>query len=180
MSVSDNTKFNELNELLQQLKDLHAPDRCEGFLNDAWHGMQRITNYPIGGKTDQQKITDYWNSKDLITKKSALKKLASKSLHFFYYVCREVDERRTVNFFLKHKNIWELTNGETPEELAIKQSDIDIFIDRMDVAQVQQEADIAAQVQQEADIAAQVQKMFDIMIVQWAWRDRMLQAWDLH
>jgi hypothetical protein len=26
----------------------------------------------------------------------------------------------------------------------------------------------------------QVQKMFDIMIVQWEWRTRMLQAWDVH
>jgi len=59
MSVADNTKFNEMNELLQQLKDLHAPDRCEGPVNFVWHGMQRFANIASSKKTDQQKITDY-------------------------------------------------------------------------------------------------------------------------
>jgi hypothetical protein len=31
-----------------------------------------------------------------------------------------------------------------------------------------------------SQIEVQVQKMFDIMIVQWEWRDRMLEAWDIH
>ena len=160
MSVSDNTKFNELNELLQQLKDLHAPDRCEGFFNGVWHGMQRITNYPIGGKTDQQKITDHWHMCSDVEQKDKLKTLASKSLHDFYFVCRELDEVRTVSFFLKHKDVWELTNGITPDELTTRKNDLDTFIDNTG--------------------PSNVQKMFDIMIVQWAWRGRMLQAWDIH
>jgi hypothetical protein len=170
MSVADNTKFNEMNELLQQLKDLHAPDRCEGPGNFVWHGMQRFANMASGEKTDQQKITDYWNEKDLATKISALKTLASNSLHDFYFICRKVDKARTVAFCLKHKDIWALTNSEEPEELTTKKNDLNAFIDGKD----------ANPVLQPSQIAAQVQKMFDIMIVQWAWRGRMLTAWGIH
>jgi hypothetical protein len=170
MSVSDNTKFNEMNELLQQLKDLHAPDRCEGPGNFVWHSMQRFANIASGKKTDQQKITDYWNSKDLDTKRSQLKTLASKSLHDFYFVCREVDEARTVAFFLKHEGIWQLTNGEEPDELTTKKNDLNAFIDGSDTDPVLEPS----------QIEVQVQKMFDIMIVQLAWRGRMLTAWGIH
>jgi hypothetical protein len=170
MSVADNTKFNEMNELLQQLKDLHAPDRCEGPANFVWHGMQRFANMASGKKTDQQKITDYWNARDLPTKISKLKTLASNSLHDFYFVCREVDEARTVAFFLKHKDIWQLTNAEKTEELSTKKEDLNNFIDGKD----------ANPVLEPSQIEVQVQKMFDIMIVQWAWRGRMLTAWDIH
>ena len=170
MSVANKTKFNEMNELLQQLKDLHAPDRCEGFGNDIWHGMQRFANRASGKKTDQQKITDYWDSKDLDTKITELKKFASESLHPFYFVCREVDEARTVAFFLKHEKIWELTNGEKPNELKTKKDDLNNFIDGKDVDPVLGPS----------QIEVQVQKMFDIMIVQRAWRGRMLTAWGIH
>lgn len=170
MSVSDSTKFNEMNKLLQQLKDLHAPDRCEGIRNDVWHGMQRFANIASSKKTDQQKITDYWNGKDLATKISELKTLASNSLHDFYFVCRKVDEARTVAFFRLHKDIWQLTNAETQDELTTKKNDLNAFIDGSD----------ANPVLQPSQIAAQVQQMFDIMIVQWAWRGRMLTAWNIH
>jgi hypothetical protein len=170
MSVANKTKINEMNELLQQLKDLHAPDRCEGFGNDIWHGMQRFANRASGKKTDQQKITDYWDSKDLDTKIRELKTLASNSLHHFYVLCREVDEARTVAFFLKHKGIWQLTNGEKPDELTTKKNDLNAFIDGSDTDPVLEPS----------QIEVQVQKMFDIMIVQLAWRGRMLKAWKIH
>ena len=152
-----------MNELLQQLKDLHAPDRCEGLPNYVWHGMQRLTHFGSSGKTDQQKITDHWNAKresSGVQQKDELKKLASKSLHDFYKVCHELDQVRTVAFFLKHRKVWELRNGETAEAITTKKNDLYKFIDDSS--------------------ASNVQKMFDIMIVQWAWRDRMLQAWDIH
>ena len=163
MSVSDSTQFNEMNKLLQELKDLHAPDRCEGPFNFVWHGMQRLTHFGSSGKTDQQKITDYWNAKQEssgVQQKDELKTLASISLHDFYFVCRELDQVRTVAFFRSHQKIWQLTNGETQAELAIKNNDLYKFIDDSS--------------------PSNVQKMFDIMIAQWAWRDRMLTAWEIH
>ena len=162
MSASDSTKFNEMNKLLQELKELHAPDRCEGLPNYVWHGMQRLTKAVTRSQdqTPQQKITNYWNERDLSTHRSDLKKLASTSLHDFYFVCRELDENRAKAFVLSHNDIWELTNGETKQEIATKQNDIDDFIDK--------------------SFAPGVQKMFDIMIVQWAWRGRMLTAWEIH
>ncbi len=138
MSAPDSQKSREVKELLQQLKELHAPDRCEGVGNFFWHGIQRFTH--MGSKTDQQKIEDHWKeTKDITIHQNDLKKLASKSLRDFHLVCREVN--KTV-------------------QLASTQEDMDMFIDNCKEEQVQQ--------------------MFDIMIVQWVWRTRMLEAWDIH
>ena len=54
MPVYDNTSLHEMNELLQQMKELHAPDRCEGPWNDAWQGMQYV--YYRGGKLHSRKL----------------------------------------------------------------------------------------------------------------------------
>ena len=89
-----------------------------------------------------------------------MKKLASTELHDFYYVCREVDKDRAVAFYTLHQKVWDILSRETPEELATKQGDVDNFIDK--------------------SFAPGVQQMFDIMIVQLAWRSRMLTAWDIH
>ena len=157
MSTPGNKNSREVNELLQQLKDLHAPHRCEGPGNFLWHGIQRLTNIASSKKTDQQKITDHWNAKELRTKRSELKKLASTELHDFYSVCREVDKDRAVAFYTLHQEVWDTLSSEIPEELETKQGDVDNFIDK--------------------SFAPGVQKMFDIMIVQWAWRRRMRKAW---
>jgi len=152
----------EMHELLQQLKELHAPDRCEGVGNFFWRGIQRVTHIGSSEKTDQQKITDHWNASQEssgVQQKSELKTLASWALHDFYFVCREVDENRAVQFYTRHQKVWDILSSETPSELATKQGDIDTFINDSSRAQVQQ--------------------MFDVMIVQWAWRDCMLSAWRL-
>jgi len=158
MSAAENVSVHEMRELLQQLKELHAPDRCEGVGNFFWHGIQRVTH--IGEKTDQQKITDHWNAKresSGVQQKSELKTLASWARHDFYFVCREVDQARAVQFYTLHQEVWDILSSETPSELATKKGDIDTFINE--------------------STSAQVQQMFDVMIVQWAWRDRMLKAW---
>ena len=90
--------------------------------------------------------------------KSELKTLASWALQDFYFVCRKVDEDRAVNFYKQNQAVWDILSSETSSELTKKQGDIDTFINDSSPEQVQQ--------------------MFDVMIVQWAWRDRMLNAWN--
>ena len=160
MSAPDSQQSREVKELLQQLKELHAPDRCEGPGNFIWHGMQRFSHFGSSKRTDQQKITDHWNAKDLRTKRSELKKLASTSLHDFYFVCRKLDQDRAEAFYKLNKAAWDILSNATEIELAIKQKDVNDFIDK--------------------SFAPGVQKMFDIMIEQWEWRTRMLEAWDIH
>jgi hypothetical protein len=160
MSAVEKVSVHEMHELLQQLKELHAPDRCEGAGNFFWHGMQRLAHIGSSEKTDQQKITDYWNAKresSGVQQKSELKTLASWALQDFYFVCRKVDEDRAVNFYKQNHEVWDILSSETSSELTKKQGDIDTFIN--------------------ASTSAQVQQIFDVMIVQWAWRDRMLKAW---
>jgi hypothetical protein len=164
MSAPDNTNSREVKELLQQLKELHAPDRCEGPGNFFWHGMQRFSNFGSSKRTDQQKITDYWNAKresSSVEQKGELKKLASKSLQDFYFVCEEVDKDRIVTICKPNKEVWDILSPNAPAEVkAKKQVDIDKFI--------------------KESKAEQVQQMFDIMILQWEWRTRMLEAWGIH
>jgi hypothetical protein len=144
------------------LKELHAPDRCEGPGNFIWHGMQRFSHFGSSKRTDQQKCIDHWNeTKDITIHQNDLKKLASRSLHDFYFVCRQVDKDRAVAFYIQNQAVWDILSPNAPAEVkAAKQKDIDKFINESK--------------------AEQVQQMFDIMIVQWEWRTRMLDAWDIH
>ena len=95
MPVHVNTNLHEMKELLSQLKELHAPDRCEGLGNDAWQRMQYV--YYRGGETPQQKITKYWNaSKD----RKSLMKMTTPTLpraarDSLWHICQEVDSSRT-------------------------------------------------------------------------------------
>jgi hypothetical protein len=162
MSAPDSENSREVKELLQQLKELHAPDRCEGPGNFIWHSIQRLTHIGSSKKTDQQKIKDYWNeTQDITIHQNDLKKLASQSPHDFYFVCEEVDKDRIVTICKPNKNVWDILSPNAPAEVkAAKQKDIDQFINESKSEQVQQ--------------------MFAIMIVQWEWRTRMLQTWDIH
>jgi hypothetical protein len=158
MSVPDNSKFNEMKELLQQMKELHAPDRCEGFRNYVWHGIQQIANIKSGEKTSQQKITDHWNEeKDIKDHKNDLKKLASKAQQEFWMVCCEVNKSKILSITSPHREVWDTLSNLTKEENDTKNADLAKFIDDSGVPQVQ--------------------KMFDIMIVQSDWRNYMMAAW---
>ena len=89
-----------------------------------------------------------------------MKKLASTSLHDFYFVCRKVDKVRAVAFYTLHQEVWDILSNAKEIEIAIKQKDVNDFID--------------------GSTEEKVQQMFDIMIVQWEWRTRMMDAWDIH
>ena len=92
MRVYDNSS---LHELLQQMKELHAPDRCEGPLNDVWQGMQSV--YYGKGLTPQQKIENYWNVNSN-NHKGLLKMLTlgnSAARESLWDICQEVDSSRT-------------------------------------------------------------------------------------
>ncbi len=159
MSAPDKTNSREVKELLHQLKELHAPDRCEGPGNFIWRGMQKVAY--MGSKIDQQKIEDYWKeTKDITIHQNDLKKLASTALHDFYFVCRKVDMDRAVAFYKLHQGVWDILSSAPPTVIAIKQKDVNDFID--------------------GSTEEKVQQMFDIMIVQWEWRTRMLEAWKIH
>ena len=81
----------QVSELLAQLKELHAPDRCEGPLNYMWRGVQSVT----GSETSQQKIEKYWNENSS-NHAGLLKKLTSDSLarQDLWEICKEVDPSR--------------------------------------------------------------------------------------
>ena len=153
MPVYDNTSLHEMKELLAQMKELHAPDRCEGLGNDAWQLMQPRYYW---GDTPQQKITNYWNSHSS-EHVSLLKKMTTGELqHDFWKLCYEVNEARILDITNPHEETWQITSTETAAEIEIKQQDLDNFID-----------------------ASDPQKIFETMIVQWAWRNHLLKVWGL-
>ena len=73
MRVYDNSSLYEMHELLQQMKELHAPDRCEGPLNDMWQGIQKLR----GSETPQDKIEKHWHAKNAMEQKGLLTMLTS-------------------------------------------------------------------------------------------------------
>ena len=97
MPVYDNTSLHEMNELLQQMKELHAPDRCEGLRNDAWQGMQYL--YHMGGETPQQKIEKKWKASSDEDQKSLMKMTTTDfaSRHDLWKICKVVDDSRIPN-----------------------------------------------------------------------------------
>ncbi len=94
MPVYDNTSLHEMNELLAQMKELHAPDRCEGLGNDVWKLMQPRYYW---GDTPQQKIEKKWNdSKNLDARKTLMKATTSGSgaRGDLWDICKKVDSER--------------------------------------------------------------------------------------
>ena len=93
MPVYDNTSLHEMNELLQQMKELHAPDRCEGIGNDVWRGLQKVAY--MGRETPQQKIEKKWN--DGSDRKGLMKMTTSVSAarDALWDICKVVDSSRT-------------------------------------------------------------------------------------
>ena len=93
MRVYDNSSLHGMHELLQQMKELHAPDRCEGIGNDIWHGIQKR----IVSETSQQKIEKYWNSHS--SQHAVLLKMLtsgnSASRESLWDICKKVDSSRT-------------------------------------------------------------------------------------
>jgi len=95
MPVYDNTSLHEMKELLAQMKELHAPDRCEGLGNDAWQLMQPRYYW---GDTPQQKIEKKWkNSNNLEARKILMKATTSGSgaRGDLWDICKKVDSSRT-------------------------------------------------------------------------------------
>jgi hypothetical protein len=92
MRVYDNSSLHEMHGLLQQMKALHGPDRCEGFKNDSWQTLQkRVFNVK---ETVQDKIIKKWkeNSSE---HKTLLKKLTSGfRRNELWEICKEVDPSR--------------------------------------------------------------------------------------
>ena len=136
MRVYDNSSLHEMHELLQQMKELHAPDRCEGQLNDIWQGIQKLR----GSETPQEKIEKYWNANSKNHKRDLkmLTELDMTARDQLWHICEDVDSTR-------HPTVAKVQ--------------LDAFIEGCD--------------------AYQLQKMFDIMIVQWVWRDRLIETWKI-
>ena len=92
MPVYDNTSLHEMNELLQQMKELHASDRCEGPGNYVWQGLQTVAY--MGRETPQQKIEKKWN--DGSDRKGLMKMTTSVSASRddLWAICKVVDSSR--------------------------------------------------------------------------------------
>ena len=97
MPVYDNTSLHEMNELLQQMKELHAPDRCEGIGNDVWRGLQKVAY--MGRETPQQKIEKKWKASSDEDQKSLMKMTTTDfaSRHDLWKICNVVDASRKPN-----------------------------------------------------------------------------------
>ena len=162
MPPPDNTSMNEMTALLQQMKELHAPDRCEGPANYVWHGLQKMAKTVTRSteKTPQGKIEDFWKGIDLQTRRTSLKKLTGVAQHDFLKICLEVDRPRILQIAEPHQNTWETTsNPQTDQEIQIKKYDLDKFI-----TEIKDE---------------KIQSLFDKLIVTWEWRRRMISSWGI-
>ena len=95
MPVYDNTSLHEMNELLAQMKELHAPDRCEGLGNDAWKKIQYV--YHWGNETPQQKIENKWNASNEHKTLMKMTTSGSGARGDLWKICKEVDSSRKPN-----------------------------------------------------------------------------------
>ena len=113
MPVYDNTSLHEMNELLQQMKELHAPDRCEGIGNDVWRGFQKVAY--MGRETPQQKIEKKWN--DGSDRKSLMKMTTSVSASRddLWEICKVVDSSRKPT--VSKKDLDAFIDGCTQDQL---------------------------------------------------------------
>ena len=163
MPPPDNTSMNEMTALLQQMKELHAPDRCEGPANYVWHGLQKMAKTVTRSteKTPQEKIEDFWKGIDLETRRTSLKKLTGVAQRDFKNICHKVDGPQILQITQTHQNTWDTTsNPQTDEEIQTKQYDLNLFITRIS--------------------DEKVQSLFDKLIVTWEWRRRMIVSWQIH
>ena len=113
MPVYDNTSLHEMNELLQQMKELHAPDRCEGIGNDVWQGFQKVAY--IGRETPQQKIEKKWNNS---TDRNGLMKMTTidfASRNDLWEICKDFYESRRPTHSQEDLN--KFIDGCKPEQL---------------------------------------------------------------
>ena len=113
MSVYDNTSLYEMNELLQQMKELHPPDRCEGIGNGVWHGFQKF--YNMGNETPHQKIEKKW--KFCIDHKGLMKMTTSVSAarDALWEIWKVVDSSRTPT--VSKTQLDAFIDGCTPSQL---------------------------------------------------------------
>ena len=163
MPPLDNSSMNEMTALLQQMKELHAPDRCEGPANYVWHGLQKMAKTVTRSteKTPQEKIEDFWKGIDVETRRTSLKKLTGVAQHDFRNICLKVDGPKILEITQPHQETWETTsNPQTNAEIQTKKYDLDNFI-----TQIEDE---------------KLQSLFDKLIVTWEWRRRMIVSWKIH
>ena len=76
-------------KLLQQLRALHAPDRCETPFNFVYNGVGRMVYNQTG--TLQDRITQQWNDAEEIQRKKALKTLARTAVYSLYELCIKIN-----------------------------------------------------------------------------------------
>ena len=151
----------EIKLLLQHLKEVHAPDRCDGWGNDAWHGVQRFKNFVTGSTktTEQQQLTASWNIMNEDARRTYLKKLTNipGTQHDFYEVCYKVDGARIDKIRQATKtsaDAWATPSSPPKIDVQlIKQKDLNEFI-----------TDITPE---------KLQLLFDKLIVDYSWRRRM-------
>ena len=113
MPVYDNTSLHEMNELLQQMKELHAPDRCEGPEYYMWQGLQKVAY--MGKETPQQKIEKKWNAS---TDRKGLMKMTTTdfaSRDDLWAICKDVDSSRKPTH--SEEDLNKFIDECTPDEL---------------------------------------------------------------
>lgn len=70
----------DMHDLLQQMKDMHAPDHCEwGFTSVLDHAKTKFSNMYHGKVSEETVLTTYFERKDKDTRKSFLTALASSA-----------------------------------------------------------------------------------------------------
>lgn len=109
-------------------------------------------------KTPQQKITAYWTAIGPETGRDELKRLTNVEQHEFYSVYHAVDGPRIeaiTKATKEHEDAWEtISKPQQAPVMIIKQFELNAFITQI--------------------TPPQVQLLFDGLIVDWAWRCRML------
>jgi hypothetical protein len=150
----------DVNMLLIQLKEVHAPDRCEGKWNDRWQDLHRFKNYMTGSTemSTQQKIIAYWNKLCVAARKRYLKQLADKAQRDFSRLCIEVDaevDKYRMHFIQqKHWGSWTFRDAKTDLQKKKRKEGLDTYITLL--------------------TENELQLLFNKLIVIWNWRDRMM------
>lgn len=101
---------------LNELDELHVPDRCEGVLNDTWQGLSHLRAI----ETDQDKITKFWKAQTQEDVQKYLNVTAgvSEYLYFltgqttrpymFWELCSKVDQGKARSLLTR---AWEQKHG---------------------------------------------------------------------
>jgi hypothetical protein len=119
--TNTSTELHHIPDLLYTLQELHAPDRCEGIRNDIWHGMQRFANAVTLShtRTQQQILTDWWNSIPIDTRKAFLKMLVfeRESKQDFWEECLQALNPKPVKD--QQEDLHALIDGITAEQVQL-------------------------------------------------------------